>query len=71
MMTDDCIINYMFSAEPNPCDENLVLLSSCHHYSDNEIVVFDDHELISRGQEDDQSSCRRAFMAEQEVVIDV
>jgi hypothetical protein len=71
MMTDDCIINYMFSAEPNPCDGNLVLLSSCQHHSDNEIVVFDDHELISRGQEDDQSSCRRTVMAEQEAVIDV
>jgi hypothetical protein len=71
MMTDDCIINYMFSAEPNPCDGNLVLLSSCQHHSDNEIVVFDDHELISRGQEDDQSSCRGTVMAEQEAAIDV
>jgi hypothetical protein len=38
MMTDDCIINYMFLADPNPCDGNPVLLSSCEHYSDNEIV---------------------------------
>jgi hypothetical protein len=71
MMTDDCIINYMFSAEPNPCDGNLVLLSSCQHYSDNEIVVFDDHELISKGQEDDHSSCRGTVMAEQEVTMDM
>jgi hypothetical protein len=71
MMTDDCIINYMFSAELNPCDGNLVLLSSCQHHSDNEMVAFDDHELISRGQEDDQSSCRGTVMAEQEAAIDV
>jgi hypothetical protein len=71
MMTDDCIINYMFSAEPNPGDGNLVLLSSCQHHSDNEIVVFDDHELISKGQEDDHSSCRGTIMAEQEAAIDV
>jgi hypothetical protein len=71
MMTDDCIINYMFSADPNPCDGNLVLLSSCEHYSDNEIEVFDDRKLISRGQEDDQSSCRGTIMAEQEAAIDV
>jgi hypothetical protein len=64
MMTDDCIINYMFSADSYPCDGNPVLLSSCEHYSDKEIVVFDDHELISRGQEDDQSSCRGTVMAE-------
>jgi hypothetical protein len=71
MMTDDCIINYMFSAELNPCDGNLVLLSSCQHHSDNEMVAFVDHELISRGQEDDQSSCRGTVMAEQEAAIDV
>ena len=71
IMTDDCIINYLFSADPNPCDGNPVLLSSCEHYSDKEIVVFDGHELISRGQEDDQSSCRGTVMAEQEAAIDV
>jgi hypothetical protein len=71
MMTDDCIINYMFSAELNPCDGNLVLLSSCQHHSDNEMVDFADHELISRRQGDDQSSCRRTIMAEQEAAIDV
>jgi hypothetical protein len=71
MMTDDCIINYMFSAEPNPCDGNLVLLSSCQHHSDNEIVDFDDHELISKGQEDNHSFCRRTVMAEQEATIDM
>jgi hypothetical protein len=71
MMTDDCIRNYMFLADPNPCDGNPVLLSSCEHYSDKEIVIFDDHELISRGQEDDQSSCRGTVMAEQEAAIDV
>ena len=61
----------MFFADPFSCDVNPVLLSSCEHYSDKEIVVFDDHELISRGQEDDQSSCRGTIMAEQEADIDV
>jgi hypothetical protein len=49
MMTDDCIRNYMFLVDPNPCDGNLVLSSSCENYSDKEIVIFDDHELMSRG----------------------
>jgi hypothetical protein len=70
-MTDDFVINYMFSAVSYSCDGNPILLSSCQHHSDNEIVVFDDHELISRGQEDDQSSCKGTVMVEQEVAIDV
>ena len=70
-MTDDCIINYMFSAELNPCDGNLVLLSSCQHHSDNEMVAFADHELISRELESDQSSSRGTTMAKKEVAIDV
>ena len=69
-MTVDCEINYMFSTDSYPCDGDLVLLSSCLHHSDNEIVAFDDHELISRGQEDDQSSCKGTVMVEQEVAID-
>jgi hypothetical protein len=71
MMIDDCIRNYMFLVDPNPCHGNHVLLSSCDHYSNKEIVIFDDHELISRGQEDDQSSCRGIVTVEQDAAIDV
>jgi hypothetical protein len=71
LMTDDCIRNYILLADPNSWDRNLILLSFCEYYSDKEIVIFDDHELISRGQEDDQSSCRGTIMAEQEAAIDV
>jgi hypothetical protein len=31
MVTNDCIGNYMFLIDPNPYDENPVLLSSCDH----------------------------------------
>ena len=71
MISDDCIGNYMFLVYSNPYDVNLVSLSYCEHYSDEEIVVFDDHKLISKGQEDDQSSWRGTVMAEQEAAIDV
>jgi hypothetical protein len=47
-----------------------VLLSSCKHYSDKKIVVFDDHELISREPEDYSSSFREKVMAEQVSTID-
>jgi hypothetical protein len=47
------------------------LSSFCEHYSDKEIVNFDDHELISRGQEGDQFSSKGTTMVEQEATIDV
>jgi hypothetical protein len=34
MVTNDCIGNYMFLTDPNPYDENPVLLSSCDHCSE-------------------------------------
>ena len=70
MITDDYIGNYMFLADPNPFDVNHVSLSSCEHYYDEEIVVFDDHKLISREPESDQSSSRGTVMAEQEFFVD-
>jgi len=51
MVTDDCIDNYMFLADYNPCHLNTALSSSSEHYSEEEVVVFDDHKLISREQE--------------------
>jgi hypothetical protein len=70
MVTNDYIGNYMFLADPNPYDVNHVLLSSCDHYSEEEVVVFDDHKLISREPEDDQSSSRGKVMVEQEFSVD-
>jgi hypothetical protein len=70
MKNEDCIRDYMFFADPFSCDGNHVLLSSCENYSDKEIVVFDDHELISREPEDYSSSVREIIMAEQVSAID-
>ena len=44
---------------------------SCVHFSEEEVTIFDDQSLISRGQEDDRSSCKETIMAEQEAAIDV
>jgi hypothetical protein len=65
MKTEDCIRDYMFLADLSSCDENPIWLSSCEHYSDEEIVVFDDYELVSREPEDDLSSFREIVMVEQ------
>ena len=70
MKNEDCIRDYMFLANPFSCDGNPVLLSSCKHYSDKKIVVFDDHELILREPEDYSSSFREIVMVEQVSTID-
>jgi hypothetical protein len=70
MITDDCIGNYMFLADHNPCDLNTALSSSSEHFSEEEVVVIDDHKLISREQESHQSSSREAVMVEQVFFLD-
>jgi hypothetical protein len=70
MITNDCIGNYMFLADHNPCHLNTALSSSFEHYSDEEILVIDDQDLISREQEDDQSSSRGTIMDDQEFFVD-
>jgi hypothetical protein len=54
----------MFLTDHSPCHLSIAPSSSSEHYSDEEIVVFDDHKLISRELESDQSSSRGTIMAE-------
>ena len=51
MITDGCIGNYMFSTNFYSYDVNLVLSSDCEHYSQKEILMIDDQDLIIREQE--------------------
>ena len=51
MITDDCIGNYMFSTDLYSYDVNLVLSSYCEHYSQKEILMIDDQDLIIKEQE--------------------
>ena len=51
MITDDCIGNYMFSTDFYSYDVNHVLSSNCEHYSQNEILMIDDQDLIIKEQE--------------------
>jgi hypothetical protein len=71
MVTDNYIGNYMFSVDPNSYDVKPVLSSSFVHLSEEEVTIIDDQSLISKGQEDDQSSYRETIMAEQEVTMDM
>jgi len=50
--------NYMFLADHNFCHLNTAISSSSEHYSEEEVVVFDDHKLISREQEGHKSCSR-------------
>ena len=52
MIIDDCIGNYMFSTDLYSYDVNHVLSSYCEHYSQKEILMIDDQDLIIREQED-------------------
>ena len=51
MITDDCIGNYMFSTDLYSYDVNPVLSSYFEHYSQKEILMIDDQDLIIREQE--------------------
>ena len=51
MITDDCIGNYMFSIDFYSYYVNPVLSSNCEHYSQKEILMIDDQDLIIREQE--------------------
>ena len=56
MVTDNYIGNYMFSVDQNSYDVKHVLSSYFVHLSKEEVTIIDDQSLISKGQEDDQSS---------------
>ena len=71
MITNDYTGNYMFLVDQNAYDVKPILSSSFVHLSEKEVTIIDDQSLISRGQEDDQSSCRETIMDEQEVTMDM
>jgi hypothetical protein len=45
-IVDDYINNYMFLAGHNPCNLNTALSLSSENYSEKEVVVIDDQDLI-------------------------
>ena len=51
MITDDCIGNYMFSNDVYSYDVNPVLSSDRENYSQKEILMIDDQDLIIKEQE--------------------
>jgi hypothetical protein len=71
VVTDDCIGNYMFLADHNPCHLNTALSSSYDHDSEErQIAIFYDHKLLSREQEIHQSSSKEVVMVEQVFSLD-
>ena len=51
MITDYCIVNYLFSTDLYSYDVNPILSSYYEHYSQKEILMIDDQDLIIREQE--------------------
>jgi hypothetical protein len=62
MITNDCIDNYMFTADHNLCYSNTAQSSSSEYCLEKEVIVFDDYKLITKEQEDNQSSSREAVV---------
>ena len=62
MITDDCIGNYMFSIDIYSYDVNPVLSSYYEHYSQKEILMIDDQDLIIRDKEGHQFFSREAII---------
>ena len=48
MITNDCIDNYIFRDDHNLCHSNTSLSSSLKHFSEEEVIVFDDHKRTRR-----------------------
>jgi hypothetical protein len=71
MITNDCIDNYIFKTDHDLCHSNTALSSSSENFSEEKVIVFDDHNVITKEQEVNQSSNRRTVMVEQEVSIDI
>ena len=66
MITNDCIDNYIFRADHNLCHSNTALSSSLEHFSEEEVIVFDDHKVITKEQEGHQFSGREAVIEVQQ-----
>ena len=64
MVTVDCIGNYMFLADHNPCHLNIALSSSEHYSEERQVAIFDDQKLLSREPGIHQSSSKKVVMVE-------
>jgi hypothetical protein len=62
MITNDCIDNYIFRVDHNLCHSNTALSSHSEYYSEEEVIVFDDHKVITKEQKGNQSSNREAVI---------
>ena len=62
MITYDCIGNYIFLADHDLCHSNTSLSLTSEHYSEEEVIVFYDHKLITKEQESHQYSGRKAVI---------
>jgi hypothetical protein len=70
VVTNDCIDNYMFLTDHNPCHLNIALSLSFEHYSEEEVVLIDDQDLITIELEGHQFSNKETVMIEQVFSMD-
>ena len=70
MITNDCIGNYMFSTDFNSYDVNPVLSSYYEHYSQREILMINDQDMIIREQEGHQFFSRESVIFQQGFFVD-
>jgi hypothetical protein len=70
MVTVDCIGNYMFLDDHNPCHLNTALSSSEHYSEERQVAIFDDHKLLSRELGIHQSSSKKVVMVERVFSLD-
>ena len=53
MVINDCIRNYIFSTDLYSYDLDIVSSSSSDHFSEEKVIMINDHKLISREIEGD------------------
>ena len=70
MITDGCISNYLFSTTLYSYDVNPIFSSYYEHYSQKEILMIDDQDLIIREEECHQFFRREAVIFEQGFFVD-
>jgi hypothetical protein len=69
-VTKGCIDNYMFLANHNHYNLNLIFSLSYDHYSEEGVVSIDDQDLITRELEGYRFSSKEAVMDEQIFFVD-
>lgn len=62
MITNGCIDKYIFRVDHNLCHSNISPSLSSKNYFEEEVIVFDDHKVITKEQEGNQSSNREAII---------